>query len=103
MSHYPQSPWKDDSPDPVRLFIRRNRKTILILLGIGVVLVIAAFVTLAVFFFTVVLPAGSDIAKQAVQSGGTAGTAKSFINWVQQTLKNANLMQWVTLLLQFNN
>ncbi len=103
MSHYPQSPWKDDSPDPVRFFIRRNRKKILIFLGIGVVLVIAAFVTLAVFFFTVVLSAGSDIAKQAVPSGNAAGATTSFLNWIQQTLKNANLMQWVTLLLQFNN
>ena len=103
MSHYPQSPWKDDSPDPVRIFIRRNRKKIIILMGIGVVLVIAVFITLAVFFFTVVLPAGSGIAEQAVQSVGTAGAAKSFINWLQQTLRNTNLMQWVTLLLQFNN
>lgn len=103
MPHYPQSPWKDNPPDPVRLFIRRNRKKILILLGIGIVFVIAIFIAFAVFFFTVMLPAGTDIAKQAVQSGDTAGATKSFINWIQQTLSSANLMQWITLLLQFNN
>lgn len=103
MSHYPQSPWKDDSPDPVRLFIRRNRKKILIFLGIGIVLVIVALIALTVFFFTVVLSAGTGIAKQAVQSGDTAGAIKSFINWIQQTLSSTNLMQWINLLLQFNN
>lgn len=103
MSHYPQPPWTNDSSDPLRLFIRRNRKKILILLGIGIVLVIAVFIALAVFFFTVVLPAGTDFAKQAAQSGATADPTKSFINWIQQTLSSTDVMRWIALLLQLNN
>lgn len=97
----PENGYPDN--ERLRLFIRRNRKKILILLGIGIVLVIVALVALAVFFSTVVLPAGTDIAKQAVQPGDTAGATQSFINWAQQTLSNTNVMQWITLLLQFNN
>ncbi len=103
MSHYQKYPWRDSPSDPVRLFIRRNRKKILIILGIGIVLVIAALIALAIFFFAVVLPTGTNIAQQAVQSGGAASTAASFIQWVQQTLGSANLMQWAALFLQFNN
>lgn len=103
MSHYAQSPWKDDPSDPVRLFIRRNRKKILIFIAIASVLIVATLVAFAAFFFTVVVPAGSGLAKQAVQSAGEGGSFSSFINWVQQTLGNTNFMQWVTLLLQFNN
>lgn len=102
MSHYPQPPGGGDRPDPARLFIRRNRKKIFIAFGIGIVLVLAALVALSVFFFTVIVPVGTDIAKQAVQSDAAAGSANSFLNWIQQTLINNDLMQWITLLLQFN-
>lgn len=97
----PENGYPDN--DGARLFIRRNRKKILIFLGIGVVLVITALTALAIFFFTVLLPAGTDTAKQAVPSGDIAGAVKSFINWIQQTLSKINVMQWITLLLQFNN
>lgn len=103
MSHYPRSPWSDNSEDPMRLFIRRHKKKILIILGIGSILAIAAVVALAIFFFSVVLPAGTNIAQQAVQSGGTGDAATSFGQWMKQMLGDANLMQWITLLLQFNN
>lgn len=103
MSHYPRTPWGDKSEESARVFIRRHRKKILILLAGGVVLVIAALAALAIFFFSVVLPTGTNLAKQAVQSGGTGDAVTSFGQWIQQMLGDANLMQWITLLLQFSN
>ncbi len=88
--------------EPLRLFIRRNRKKILIFLGVGVVAVIAIIVVIGIFLLTKVTPVGTEIVSQSINSGGIQGVVGAFINWLKQSMSTMNLSQLLNLFLQFN-
>ena len=84
----------------LRLFIRRNRKKILIFLGVGVILLLAILVIVGMFLFSVVLPAGTEAINKSVGSGETQGMFAGLINWLVQFVRNINPMQLLNLILQ---
>lgn len=81
--------------DPLRQFIRRHRKAILFVLGLGIILALFFALLAAIFFFKVVIPAFTG----AATSGASQTGAETVKNWLAR-LANTNPLQWLNLLLQ---
>lgn len=97
---YPEP--NESSNDPLRLFIRRHRKKILLFLGVGIVAGLTIVVFVGIFLFKTAVPVGTEVINQTV--GGSEGqdTIAKIINWVTTFISNLNPTQWLTLLLQLN-
>lgn len=106
MGHYrnynPQGFPNGSEDDPLRIFIRKHRKKLLIFLGVIVFLAIVAFVAFAVFLYEVLMSAGSEALRGASGSGTAQGVLAGAKNWISGILNNPNLTRWLGLILQFN-
>ena len=88
--------------DPFRMFIRKNRKKILISLAIGVIMSIALVIALVVFLFNVVISNGIEATNQFVESDKTQTMFVGVKDWVTELMINFDLMQLLSLFLQAN-
>mgnify|MGYP000451040389 CR=1 FL=1 len=93
---------KSDEPDAIRLFIRRNRKKLLIALTIGVVLLLVMLLALGILLFTVIIPAGVEATNQFAASDQAPATVTGLIELVISWFQNLDIMQIVSLFLQSN-
>ena len=92
----------DQGDDMLRMFIRRNRKKLLIALGLGVVLLLVLIVTAVIFLFNVILPVGMEATNQLVESGQSQGIYAGIRDWLTGFVKNFDLSQLLSLLLLVN-
>ncbi len=92
-----QGGYGPDSPqkERLRMFIRRHRKTILIVLVLGVVLAIFLAVLAGLFLFKVIVPTLFSVSDSSVAQGWFTVIK----NWISQ-LANTNPLQWINLLMQ---
>lgn len=88
-SHSPNPP----DNDPVRLFIRRHRKVILIVLALALILALFLAVLTGLFLFKVIIPTLMGSADSPAAQSGFAVVK----NWLIQ-LAGTNPLQWLNLL-----
>lgn len=81
--------------DPVRLFIRRYRKVILVVLGLSVMVALFFVGLAAMVLFKFVIPTLVGTANSE-----TAQTGLSVITKLLAQLADANPLQWLSLILQ---
>jgi|GEM_PF-3015421 len=93
---------ENQEADPIRMFIRRNRKKILIFLVVGIILLLALIVAAGIFLFNAVIPVGMEATNQLVESGQTQSTFIGVKNWITEFMKNFDLSQLLSLLLLAN-
>lgn len=92
----------EQGDDPLRMFIRKNRKKILFVLGIGLFLMLILIIVAVIFLFNVILPVGIEAANQVVESNQSQSTYTGILDWITGLVKNFDLSQLLSLLLLAN-
>lgn len=82
--------------------IRKNRKKILLFLGVGLLLLVALVVGAIISLLTAVVPVGTQIASEAISSGEIGSVVSGVQSWVTQFTGDMNLNQWLGLFMQLN-
>ncbi len=92
-----QKGYSPDLPEKerLRLFIRKHRKAILVVLALGIVLVLFLAVLAGLLLFKVIVPALLGTADSPAAQNGFVVIK----NWLTQ-LAGTNPLQWLNLLLQ---
>lgn len=83
--------------DPRRLFIRRNRKKIFLFLGVGIMLLFLIIILAGILFFTVLIPAGTQVISQSVSSGEGQNAYAALRDLISQLISWTNPIQWLNL------
>ncbi len=79
--------------DPLRIFIRMNRKNILIFLGVGSILLLAIIAIVGIFLFTKVTPVGMEVINKSSVSAVEVRDAlfTGVKNWISQFVRSINV------------